>query len=628
MAGGNNADFLVTVGADIDAYLKSMGTADKTAEKTSKSIVKSLAEAAAASSKMGGSVAKGSNQAGAALTDLSRIAQDAPFGFIAIQNNINPLLESFGRLKSETGSTGAALKALAGGLIGGGGLGLAISVATSAITLFTMWQQRSKKATDENKGAVDGYAKALSDASKSAGEEIAKADTLYRSATNLNLPLDERLNIVRKLKTEYPDYFKGLSDEAILAGKAEEAYKKLNQAIIGKAAIQAASEQLSQAMKPLVDNAIKQASVNAGRDKVDVRKVMKNLQKDVDKNPLIIPIDSFKFDRTGKVDNAGPIFNPLVERLENEQDALRDAEVQVKKWQDVLQRLVKDFGSNTIAGGQKADATKTLLQEYEEQLKKLVDEEQRWIDQGNKADFFNLTKRERQINALMSKIEMLKNAQEKLNQPPSGSPLSTISINTDLSTKQFDGIVKGMKAYAALKQRQTELKMVTDASTKAFLQQQATVSSFTNIFGSGLTQAFQSALSGTQNFVSAMGSFLGQLISRLIAAAAAAALLALVLSAVGFGPGLSGAASTFGSFKNLFSGFSGVALADGGITTGPTNALIGEGREKEAVMPLSKLQSFVNTNQGGTKWEVSGVLRGPDLLLMTRRAEESQRRGA
>ena len=54
--------------------------------------------------------AKGTNEAAFALTNLGRVAQDAPFGFIGIQNNLNPLLESFQRLKATTGSTGAALK--------------------------------------------------------------------------------------------------------------------------------------------------------------------------------------------------------------------------------------------------------------------------------------------------------------------------------------------------------------------------------------------------------------------------------------------------------------------------------------------------------------------------------------
>lgn len=40
-------------------------------------------------------------------------------------------------------------------------------------------------------------------------------------------------------------------------------------------------------------------------------------------------------------------------------------------------------------------------------------------------------------------------------------------------------------------------------------------------------------------------------------------------------------------------------LAEGGITTGPTLAMIGEGHEQEAVLPLSKLQSLIGNVEGG-----------------------------
>jgi uncharacterized protein YjbJ (UPF0337 family) len=38
-------------------------------------------------------------------------------------------------------------------------------------------------------------------------------------------------------------------------------------------------------------------------------------------------------------------------------------------------------------------------------------------------------------------------------------------------------------------------------------------------------------------------------------------------------------------------------LADGGITTGPTLAMVGEGREDEAIIPLSKLQTMLDINK-------------------------------
>ena len=96
----------------------------------------------------------GAAQAGQSITNLSRIVQDAPFGFIGIANNINPLVESFGRLKAESGSTGGALKALVSGLSGPAGLGLAFGVVTSAITFaqmgFQAWTRGSKEAKENS----------------------------------------------------------------------------------------------------------------------------------------------------------------------------------------------------------------------------------------------------------------------------------------------------------------------------------------------------------------------------------------------------------------------------------------------------------------------------------------------
>ena len=94
----------------------------------------------------------GANSAGQSIQNLSRVVQDAPYGFIGIANNINPLVESFGRLKAETGSTGGAIKALVGGLSGAAGLGLAFGAVTSAITFaqigFQAWNSNSKEARD------------------------------------------------------------------------------------------------------------------------------------------------------------------------------------------------------------------------------------------------------------------------------------------------------------------------------------------------------------------------------------------------------------------------------------------------------------------------------------------------
>jgi hypothetical protein len=59
-------------------------------------------------------------------------------------------------------------------------------------------------------------------------------------------------------------------------------------------------------------------------------------------------------------------------------------------------------------------------------------------------------------------------------------------------------------------------------------------------------------------------------------------------------------------------------LADGGITTGPTLAMIGEGREDEAVLPLSRLDGMLRSVAG----PVSRVEQAPLQVIITSRMSE------
>lgn len=67
------------------------------------------------------------------------------------------------------------------------------------------------------------------------------------------------------------------------------------------------------------------------------------------------------------------------------------------------------------------------------------------------------------------------------------------------------------------------------------------------------------------------------------------------------------------------------ALAEGGIVTGPTLALIGEGRESEAVIPLSKLNTMMEGGGSGPT-EVFGRISGADILLSSERAGRNRTR--
>lgn len=130
-----------------------------------------------------------SNQATLALGNLSRIAQDAPFGFIGISNNINPLLESFQRLKATTGSTGGALKALVSSLSGAGGLGLAVGAVSAVMTVFSMGLFDNKKKVEEDTKAVDDFKDEIDDA-KRAVDALSKSIQFQNNLGKINLEID------------------------------------------------------------------------------------------------------------------------------------------------------------------------------------------------------------------------------------------------------------------------------------------------------------------------------------------------------------------------------------------------------------------------------------------------------
>jgi hypothetical protein len=186
-------------------------------------------------------VVPGVNQASNALTNLGRIAQDAPFGFIGIQNNINPLLESFQRLRAETGSTGGAFRALGSSLVGAAGLGLAVSLLTSALTMFSMSSNGAKE-------SLTGLAKAVDEANKKAGEELARVQVLNAVITDTTRKQSERSSAAKELSGILKDLNINMTQEVILNGRVTEATQRATQAIIerGKArAIEARIGELS-----------------------------------------------------------------------------------------------------------------------------------------------------------------------------------------------------------------------------------------------------------------------------------------------------------------------------------------------------------------------------------------------
>jgi hypothetical protein len=143
-----------------------------------------------------------SGQATNALSNLSRVAQDAPYGFIGIANNLNPLLESFQRLQVSAGSTGGALKAMASGLMGPAGIGLALGAVSSIIVAFGPKIADFINGTNEATKAEEKFAQGLRDARAEASETGIRLQAYLSISENANVSEERRAEAFKAVKNE------------------------------------------------------------------------------------------------------------------------------------------------------------------------------------------------------------------------------------------------------------------------------------------------------------------------------------------------------------------------------------------------------------------------------------------
>jgi hypothetical protein len=149
-----------------------------------------------------------------------------------------------------------------------------------------------------------------------------------------------------------------------------------------------------------------------------------------------------------------------------------------------------------------------------------------------------------------------------------------------------------------------------------------------NVFAQSLSDAFGQLEEGETRFgkfKESMGRMLRDLVVQFMAAAIAAFALAVaVRMAIGGIGGVGNIGDIFGTMQSVGGFMPNIPmLAEGGVVTGPTLAMIGEGRESEAVIPLSKLDGMMNTSG---RVEVVGRISGSDILLSNERAQRDRTR--
>lgn len=204
-------------------------------------------------------LSQGSIRAERTLTSLTQVVSGIPFGIQGIAFSIEPLLANLKKLQVQASASGKSLLGSLGeAFLEGGGIGIAISVATTAIILFGDKLFGASEAAKAAKKANDDYEKSLDGFRNSAAKQILTLNELLAVSKDQDIPMKTRLEAINKLREVYPSYLKGLSDEQILTGQLGDAYDKINNALLAKVTLQASEEKILPVLKNLVDLKLKE----------------------------------------------------------------------------------------------------------------------------------------------------------------------------------------------------------------------------------------------------------------------------------------------------------------------------------------------------------------------------------
>jgi hypothetical protein len=525
--------------------------------------------------------AQGSNQAAFALTNLGRIAQDAPFGFIGIQNNLNPMLESFQRLQQTTGSVGGALKAMASSLIGPAGLGLALSVGGAALLMFG---DRLFKTDNAAKQAAESMGK-LRD---SAAKELVQFKKLTIVAADANIPLVQRKQAVEDLQKNYPAYLGNLSQEDILAGKIGNAYDQITNALRAKIALQAAEERVIPLIKQQLELAEKIANADkqielAKKDKINTTEADIRAQQEfaraTGKGAVTL---------SGSIQAQGKAAKVLKDELTPAYNELNN---QINKVFNTMKPFI--------------EASNGLNEEYDKQKNKV-------------------TELKDEVANYIKELLYLRTIQKQGMRDVSARPV----LAGDYSNPEVN-ISQDMVARTLATQQATKTQLDYANALRLTTMNEEAAAAMTNVAMSAFNSLGRAMLMG-QDIGEALGNTFKRLVVDLTAMVARALIFKAILKSLELGAtGGASAATGGGGFFGFLKGLMG--FADGGIASGPKSGYPVMLHGTEAVLNPKQFKNLtsnmmnIGAARGGGMMnvQVEGILRGQDIVLQRTRAERA-----
>lgn len=585
----------------------------------------------AAGPKLGDSlkqIAPGSNTASQALINLGRVVQDAPYGFMGIANNLNPLLESFQRASKDAGGFGGALKSMGKDLMGAGGIGLALSVATSLIVVFgDSISFTSKEAAAAAKRQKE-YNEAMAASIAPAQTQITVLNDLLSIARDSTQSMETQKNAINEITRLHPELAKAIKDTGINSETTKAQIDKLTESLILQAKAAAINNLLTKAYE-------EQAKAQNSQilDNISGWGIFGQVMKS-----------------TG---NAGAIAGNVVGKaMENQSTAVTDATKNISIYEEQLKTLQQQLAQGGLfkTGGKTADTkhvkdASDVLKELTESLTGLNRVQQelggdlrldmiKAIDSAMEALVkMGVAASDPRIKALQETLKKIKQTIIEPGQIADLFPKVDIKIkplpHKDIVEQLTGGVIPELPFAPTLSKEELD-KLANEVKASDMMKSiseglQSAVADGLSSFGEGLGKLLSGDKNPFAGLVDSLGQAMEAIGKTMIKYGVALLVMQKVLKA--------------GIFANPFVAIAaGVALtalagvlkssmphmAEGGIVTGPTRALIGE-RGPEVVLPLDRLREFMQPSTSQVVVLETRV-RGQDLWLSQSRTNERRNR--
>lgn len=441
-----------------------------------------------------GNYASGFNMLGFQIQQVAREFPALAYGpqafFSAISNNFPMLADEVAKVIKEVRALRAAgeayvpvWKQIAKSIISWQTLLVAgVTVLTLYGKEITSWVAslfKGKTAIDAAAAALEQFNSAMAQGSVSAQSELTKLNLLYRAATDLSRPYEERAEAVKKLQDIYPAYFGNMAAEQVMVGNAVGAYENLRDAIIEVAKAKAAEKIITENQENIN---LLEATGNAYIDYVSAYKDYEDAWNNQQK--------LLKKYKTGEISKeqlgAGlRYFNTAKESVWEATDNLKTELQKLSGGKDLWDKIEKEYDSNVREYVNSVDKTNAQLVPVAEKLfvgKTPAELNAEWKKARQEAE--NAAKKaasdqERNLKELDKQLQKLRDdaLQAEVNSMKDGTAKKLAQIDLDYQ-KRARAIQEAEKKLLELQEKEIDAQYKNDTSSERFLAGQQMIAQY------------------------------------------------------------------------------------------------------------------------------------------------------